>query len=227
MGLEATPYTIPLGIAAAIAAAMFALAATQRGRTGAYTMMGLFGAMLLYAVGYAFQLASTTLPEMLFWHAVRYAGPALVTLAFLIFALQYTDRESLVTRRNVALLSVIPVLTLVLVWTDVYGVHDLVLGAVSTETAGGIERLVLADGPWYVVHSVYSTGLTVAGIGLFVKHWWSTEGADSKRSRIFAVAGIIPISGTLVYAAGLTAIDWGPITYVVTGLMLIIAIFYY
>ncbi len=227
MGFQATPYTIPLAIAAVTAVVMFALAATQRSSKGATTMMGLFGAMVLYAGGYAMQLSSTALSEKLLWHAVRFVGPALVVVAFFVFALQYTGRESSVTLRNVGLLLVVPVVTLVLVWTEIYGFHSLVLGAVSVEEVAGLQRLVVADGPWYPVHAVYSLGLTLAAVVLFAVHAVNSEGPAAKRSRLFALSGLVPMLGSTVYAAGYTAIDWGPVTYVVTGLVLVFAIFYY
>lgn len=227
MAWQPSPYTIPLAIAAGIALTMFVLAVTQRGRKGAVTMMALFGAMTLYAGGYALQLTTMGRGFKLLFYAVQLLGPAFVTLAFFIFALQYTGRGSLVTPSLVAVFAAVPVLTAGLVWTDVYGFHNLVLASATVQEVAGLQQLVETPGPWYAVHALYSIALTVVAIALFTAHWWNSTGADSKRSRIFALSGLIPVAGTVAHVANYTAIDWGPVTYVVTGLMLIFAIFYY
>lgn len=224
---QATPYTVPLGITTVVATGMFVLAASQRSRKGAYTMMGLFGGMAIYAGAYGLQLASTGVDQKLLWDAFRFAGPAVVTLAFLVFALQYTGRESNVTPRNVAILGAIPATTIVLVWTDFIGLHDLVIAAADVAEIGGVQQLVVENGPWYGVHAMYSILLTLVAIALFVTHWYRSDGANRKRSRLFAISGLVPVVGSALYVAEVTAIDWGPITYVVTGLVLVFAIFYY
>lgn len=227
MGWQSTPYTIPLGITAVIVAGLFALTLTQRTQKGAYTMLGLFGAIVVWAGSYALQLASTGLGQALFWNTLRFAGPSLVTLAFIVFALQYTGRAALVTRRNVALLAVIPVLTNVLVWTNYLGMHGLVRASAELTTAGGLARLTVTYGPWYYVHALYSLALSFAAIGLFVGHWRHTSGDALRRTQLFTVAGVLPTLGSLFYAADATAIDWGPVTYVVTACCLVVALFYY
>lgn len=228
MGWQSNPFTMPLAVAAGIAATMFVLAATQRGKKGAYTLMGLFGAMALYAGAYALQLSSTGEGQKLFFHAVRYLGPALVTLAFFVFALQYTGNESLVTPGSVAILAFTPVLTTMLVWTDVYGYHNLILVSYEIVPAnGGNQGFEVVNGPWYFVHAGYSLALTIAAIGLFINQWLETEGEVSKRARLFAISGFVPLIGSALYVVGGTAIDLGPVSYVISGLILVVAIFAY
>lgn len=229
MGWQSTQYTVPLAIAAGIAGTMFVMAMTQRGKRGANTLMALFGAMAVYAAAYALQLAATGRGLKLFFHALRYLGPALVTLAFFVFALQFTGRESMITRGSITALAAVPVLTALLIWTDVYSFHDLVLAQTEVVTDQDLNMQVLevAYGPWYYIHAGYALGLTLAAIGLFTAHWQQTEGAISKRARLFAFSGLVPVAGSLFYVAGWTAIDWGPVTYVITGLILVFAIFSY
>ncbi|WP_246985097.1 histidine kinase N-terminal 7TM domain-containing protein [Halorientalis marina] len=227
MSWQSTPYTIPLGITALIVAGLFAVTLTQRSQKGAYTMLGLFGAIVVWAGSYALQLASTVLGQALFWNTLRFAGPSLVTLAFIVFALQYTGRADLVTRRNVAVLAVVPVLTNVLVWTNYLGVHGLVRASAEMTTTGDLARLTMTYGPWYYIHALYSLALSFAAIALFVGHWRRTSGQALRRTQLFTVGGVLPTVGTLFYAAELTAIDWGPVTYVVTACCLVVALFYY
>lgn len=227
MGWQATPYTIPLGIAALVVAAMLALTITQRDQKGAYVMMGLFTPIVVWAGAYALQLASTGLGQALFWNTVRFAGPAFVAPTFLVFALQYTGREHLITRRNVALLSAIPTLTVVLIWTNHFGLHGLVRASAEVVTVGGIERLDFTWGPWYYVHALYSFALTFGAIGLFVSYLREATDRSLRQTQLFLLGSLFPTMGSLLFAADFTAIDWGPVAYVVTAVLLVVAIFYY
>lgn len=224
MGWQYTPYTIPLAATVVFGIPLIALAATQRGKKGAYTLVALFGTMMVWAGSYALQLSSTDLGLTLFFHAVRFLGPAFVTLAFFVFALQFTGRESMVTPLGVTILAALPAITTFLVWTDVYGFHNLVI---VEHAADGSQWLDPEYGPWYFVHAAYSIVLTLAAIGLFVGHSRSTDGSVSKRARLFALSGVFPLAGSGIYVANLTAIDWGPVTSIVSGLIIIAAIFYF
>ena len=199
----------------------------KRQQKGAYLMLALFTPIVVWSVSYALQLASTTLDQALLWNSVRFIGPAFASLAFLLFAFQYTDREELLTRRNVALLAAIPTLTIVLVWTDFFGLHDLVRVEAEMVTRGGIERLSITYGPWYYVHALYSLGVSFAAVGLFAAYWPSVSDRKLRQTQLFLFGGLFPTVGSLVYAADLTAIDWGPVTYIVTAITLTTAIFYY
>ncbi|AQL42147.1 hypothetical protein BV210_05220 [Halorientalis sp. IM1011] len=227
MAFQATPYTIPLALAAVIVGALLVLTLMKRQQKGAYLMLALFTPIVVWSVSYALQLASTTLDQALLWNSVRFIGPAFASLAFLLFAFQYTDREELLTRRNVALLAAIPTLTIVLVWTDFFGLHDLVRVEAEMVTQGGIDRLSITYGPWYYVHALYSLGVSFAAVGLFAAYWPSVSGRKLRQTQLFLFGGLFPTVGSLVYAADLTAIDWGPVTYIVTAITLTAAIFYY
>lgn len=227
MSLEMTPYTYPLGFAAAVGLGLFAITATQLGAKGAYTLLGLYASITVWSASYALELASTVEGQALFWNSVRFFGPAFVVVAFVVLALQYTDREGVATRRTVAMLSVVPIVTTLLVWTDYAGVHDLVRTQAEMVTAEGVTYLELAFGPWYYVHALYSFGLAFVALGLFTEHLRHVEGVAFQRTAVILVGGFPPVLGTLLFTADLTAIDWGPVGYVLTGLAWILVIFYY
>jgi hypothetical protein len=227
MAFQATPYTIPLGFATVVIGALLLITLTQRDQKGAYTMMGLFGSITIWTASYALQLSSTTLDQALLWNTVRFIGPAFASLAFLFFAFQYTDRSDLLTRRNVALLAAVPTLTTVFVWTDFLGLHELIRAEAEMVTQGGIERLSVTYGPWYYVHALYSLGVSFVAAGLFAVQWPKVSGRELRQTQLFLFGGVVPTAGSLLYAADLTAIDWGPVTYIVTAITLTTAIFYY
>ncbi len=227
MAFQATPYTIPLAFSAVIVGVLLALTIVKRRQKGAYTMIALFTPIVVWSISYALQLASTALDQALLWNTVRFIGPAFASLAFLFFAFQYTDRSHLLRARNIALLAAVPTLTIVLVWTNYVGLHELVRVDAEMVTQGGIERLSVMYGPWYYVHALYSLGVSFVAAGLFALKWPKVSGRQLRQTQLFLFGGVLPTFGSLLYAANLTAIDWGPVTYIVTAVTLTTAIFYY
>ncbi len=79
-----------------------------------------FSVMAWSLVGVATHL-SPSLTGKLFWTNAQYVWVALVLFFWLLFVLVYTGHERLLTLRNVAALSIHPVMLQVLVWANPAG----------------------------------------------------------------------------------------------------------
>jgi hypothetical protein len=62
------------------------------------------------------ELWHTELAAMLFWVKVGYAGVVTVPVFWLVFSLQYSGKDKWLTRRNLTLLFIIPLIILLLNW---------------------------------------------------------------------------------------------------------------
>jgi len=153
MAWQWTPYTIPLIMVVAISA-ISALYVWRRCtpwyRTGALLLLA--GAVWL--LGYALELGGAELPTKIFWNKVQYIGMAIVPTAWLILAFQYTGREKWLTRRNLALLSIVPLITLLLVFTN--EAHGLIWSYVVLDADGPFLVLDHPLGVGFWGHVVYS-----------------------------------------------------------------------
>src|SRR4249920_891271 len=77
-------------------------------RPGAIGRRGLaasLAAAAIWGLAYGVELALTTPAAKLPWGAAKYVGIAVLPATWLVFALQYTGRERLVTRRLIAALA--------------------------------------------------------------------------------------------------------------------------
>ncbi len=119
-------------------------------RTGALLLLA--GAVWL--LGYALELGGAELPTKIFWNKVQYIGMTIVPTAWLILVLQYTGREKWLTRRNLALLSIVPLITLLLVFTN--EAHGLIWSYVVLDTDGPFLVLEHPLGVGFWGHVVYS-----------------------------------------------------------------------
>jgi hypothetical protein len=78
---------------------------------------------------------------------VEYLGIATVPISWLEFALQYTDREGQLTPRNLALLSALPLVTLLLAWTN--EAHGPICSSTRLSDGGPFRALKVDHGAWF------------------------------------------------------------------------------
>ena len=129
MNWQFTPYTIPCLITAIISWGVAYLAWRRRSTMGAVPLAFLAMAVAAWSLGYALELASANMAWSIFWAKVQYLGIVTTPVAWLAFALAYTDwrnqhNESILTRLTITLFSIVPLFTLALVWTNEW--HGLV-----------------------------------------------------------------------------------------------------
>ena len=72
----------------------------------------------LWALSEGFEHAATTLQLKLIWAQIGYLGSSTTTVFFLLFTMAYTLFEKYVRKGFISLLMVIPILTILLVFTN-------------------------------------------------------------------------------------------------------------
>ena len=93
---------------------------------------------------------------------MRYLGTEFLPLAFIVFAIQYSRRIGLVKRRYLAYLAVIPLVNLIVLWTN--DLHSLFFTSVPSVSLGGFIALAPQFGVWFWVHTAYDYAVISAGI---------------------------------------------------------------
>src|SRR5262245_8009770 len=93
------------------------LAWQRRSLTNTSTYVMLCLALAFWSIGAMLESASTELEPAFFWARLKYLGIVLVPLLWLVIALQYTGRDRWLTRRNLALLLIDPVVAMAIIWT--------------------------------------------------------------------------------------------------------------
>lgn len=107
-----------------------------------------------WALGYFFELGSAGLQNKIFWAKIKYLGVVSVPLFWFFFALEYTRKKEGVKIRHIALLSVIPFLTLLLTWTNEH--HHLIWSSNTLISSGKLSVRISTHGAWFWVHASYS-----------------------------------------------------------------------
>lgn len=161
MHWQLTYYVLPVFLSAVVATALACFAWYHRGTSGATAFCLLMLAAAEWSLGYALELMSPDLPMALFWHNGAWIGAAYAPTLWLVFVLQYTGQERWLTRRNVILMVIEPLITLLLVWTNEF--HDLMEQTISWDTSGSFSTLHVEYGTWYWINTAYSYLLILLG----------------------------------------------------------------
>jgi len=118
IGLQSSPYILPLVVTAILLVPLALLVWRRRGAPGVVPLAALMLGVALWSLAYAFSLVQVALSAQLFWINISYLGIGLVPASWLAFALEYVGLGAWLTRRRLALLAIEPLLTLALAVTN-------------------------------------------------------------------------------------------------------------
>lgn len=191
----------------------------RRGMQGAGALAAMLLGTAAWSSGYLLELQATTFEAKLLWAKAEYLGIALVPLAWLVFAIQLTGRQGWLKDRRKLLLGLVPLVTLILVWTN--GTHGPVWSDVQLRSGDGFAPLSLSYGPWFWVHLFSSYGMLLCGSVLLVST--VVHSPQMYRAQVVAVlvAVVAPWVGNLLYLSGRSPIiDLTPFGFTISGLAL-------
>ena len=224
-GWHNTPYSYVL-FAGGVAAILCALYVWRRSLPNSRVLWVLSTALFVWLVGYGFEIGLTDLGSKIFWLKAEYLGIVTVPTAWFAFAVTYTGKERWLTPRFIALLAVLPLVILILAWTN--GMHGLIWDRISIGPSGVF--LALDHGPFFWVHSVYSYLLTLAGTGLVISSLSRSINLYRRQSMALLFAVMLPWISNVVYVLGLGPLpnlDWTPFAFLLSTVVFLLALFRY
>jgi PAS domain S-box-containing protein len=225
MGWQLTPYFYLLVASGSLSAVLAVYVWLRRG-AGAGALAVLLAGASVWAVGYALESGAPGLGAKIFWAKVQYLGISTVPLAWLAFCIRYTGREGWLTRRNLALLGVLPLVTLALVWTN--GAHSLVWSSTVPGPSPAFPALDFGYGPWFFVYWIYAQVLILTGSILLLPALVRSLRLYRRQGVALLVAAAIPWVGNLAYVLGLVPVpglDLTPFAFLLGGTALVVGLF--
>lgn len=151
-----------------------------------------------YCLGYAQEVAQTSLDGAIFWLHVEYLGIPWLPALWLLLARKHNGLQS-----RLWLLLVIPVITFVSEQTNsLHHLYDYSLSFVDRSPFW----VVSADrGPIAWLSLAYLYGSLLYGACIYLAKFRNSSSLFRKQSLIFVTSGLPPLAGYLVYLAG-----WSP-----------------
>ncbi len=219
--LQYTPYVPPLMLAAVVSGLLAWIAWRRRPGSGVVPFVVLMVGLTEWSLASILEYSLVDVQAKLFAANLEYVGITTVPAAWLSFVLEYTGRGKWLTRRNVLLMFIEPVLTVALAFTNNY--HHLFRTEIALDTSGPFPMLNIANGTAFWIHAIYSYVLLLAGNVLLIQAFVRSPQLYQGQVFTMLVGAFIPwVANALTIfklIPGLQ-IDLTPFAFTVTGLML-------
>ncbi|MCF8041948.1 MAG: response regulator [Desulfarculaceae bacterium] len=137
--------------------------------------------LFLWALGYGLALRVSTVGAKLWWAGVELTGVAAIPAGLVMLALSYSRRASLLKRKVLPWIFLLPAITAILSWTNPY--HHLIFGPFESAQGGDMLRPDFRIGFW-VLYFIYPYLVsTVCVLSMFVSFFHKT--GREKRELLF------------------------------------------
>ena len=160
----------------------------------------LFMSIFMYTIGYIFELSSSTAETIFLSLKIEYLGAPLVAVFWFIFALHYND-YSIKSKTVLALLFVIPAITVVMLYTN--DQHHFHYKTFVVDTSGPFPVAVTQKGWWYYVDFIYKMFVAFAGLALFAVSYGKTTGYRKRQAKTIFIGALSLWVGNFLQTLGL------------------------
>jgi PAS domain S-box-containing protein len=222
-----TPNMLPLVITAVISCALAVYTWRNRKTAGALPISILMMVLFLWEVCYIFLLAGLDEPTKIFWSNLMFIWVIATPLIWLIFALEFTGRRAWLNRSRFILLSIFPLATILIVFTNEF--HHLFWIKQWMFAEGGFLILGSINGPWFWIHTAYTYVLIAIGLFLIVRALLRWPRQYRGQMILILLATLTPLIANVVTIFQILhiQIDLTPFAFAVTGLGMAYALFHH
>ncbi len=213
-----------LGAVAAFALFISAYAFAQRRVRCAREFSVFILSVAIYALGYAWELTNATLPGIFAALRLEYLGVAWVPVTWVLFARRFArDRHE--SPLLILALSVIPVLTIALVFTSPG--HSLFYMHPRVRTDGPFAVFAFDQGPFYWLWAIYLQVCIAWGSVIMIREALEPNLIRRNQAIMVALAGLIPWLAFIGHLLDLWpyGLDSGPFSGGIAGFFFAWAIF--
>lgn len=219
------PYAAVLILAGALAL-LFAWASWHRHPAPGAVFFAIFMlAMADWALFRALEAMAVEPWAKVLWSKFQYPGMAGAGALWLLFACDFTGSNRWMNARNLGLLSIVPVATLVLAFTNEW--HGLIWSNIGPDPMRS-DILVYDHGAAFWATAVFNYVTTITGAALLIYVVIGRQRVYRRKVAALLAGIVIPLVGNLVYLAGrspVPGLDLTPFGFVITGLIYVVAFY--
>ncbi len=220
MDLQLNPYSILSIISTITAFTVAAIAWKRRAVPGAISLALMLVAAGVWALAYAIELSMVSLQAQIFWSKVEYIGIVNIPVLYLVFSLEYARQERYLNKRSTLLLWIIPVITLLLVWTN--ELHLLIWSGLQQVNFNNNLVFTVDHGTFFWIYAAYSYILLLIGAVILVQNAITAKGAHRSQAAVMVLGTAVTWIGNIIYLTGLSPIpeiDTSSLTLTISGLI--------
>ncbi|MDF9744562.1 histidine kinase N-terminal 7TM domain-containing protein [Natrinema salsiterrestre] len=226
-----TPYTVPFIVGAAVLLTLAGYS-IRLGRANGFdkTLLAFTATMAssaLWSLARAIQLSTPAIELKQAALGVLYLGYFGAAIGLLCFALAFTGRKHLVTRKTVLLLSIVPLIGTALASTNWY--HGL-LWTLEPDPVGDILYIDRSFQPLFLVFFLYNSASSIFATMMLVKYSFTSKELYRRQTLAVSLGALFPIVAGILYVLEAypllpRQVDLTPIAFAITGLCFGYAIF--
>lgn len=200
--------------------------AVQRKGLLTTTFSILMTSVTLWLLATVFEYASIA-PEVKFlWVKIEYIFIICLPVCWFVFTATYTGRQSYIKPRFLLFLIIIPVITLVLVWTN--QMHNLVWQGYTVASVNDLSLVATDKNIWFWIHSVYSYLLLFSGTYFLLYHFISADNIHRRQAGSLLIGALIPWVSNIIFlilsGKMKLTIDPTPLSFCLTGIIFFFSI---
>lgn len=219
------PY-LAFSILSALISVIAALMAGRRSAPGSLILRLLLLSMAIWSGFYSTRWMDISLDAKVFWFNAMYIGVLALPTLFLLFVLAFTHHESWLTKRGMLLLSIQPVVSLLLQWTNEY--HHLYYSSITSVQNQDRITMELVRGPLYFGNIAYS--YVILGIGFLLLSWGALRSSPLylNQYRLLLVGSLLPWAGSFYsefHFSEWHGLDLAPLLFGFSGIIFALAVF--
>jgi len=198
-----TSYAIALLISAAVSAVLALVVWRRRTAPGGMALFWLMLAIVEWQLTGACEAAAVGIPAKILWSKISYVGTLSAPVFLFIFALKYSRQEKWLTRRNLALLWLIPAITFALAVTNEW--HHLIWTSFTPSADLAENVLIYGHGAWFWVMVAYVYLLLSTATLVLIRAALRYRRLYRRQATLVLLAMPFPWIGNILYV-----FNWGP-----------------
>lgn len=161
-------------------------------------------AAFFYTYGYAFQLLSTTVNQMMFWIHIQYFGISFAPIIWIVMTLQFTGRQKYLTKSVITLLLIGPIYTLTAHFTNEW--HHLFYRSATLDYSQGFPLIVLDRGPLFYLHICYVYSYHLIGVALLLHMYFKVNKEKKKQVALMIIGSFFVFGFPFIHSIGVIKI---------------------
>lgn len=227
MKFNIIPYALALVAAGLITTALSIYAWRHRTVRGAFPFAVSMVVVTIWSWANALEMSGADLPTKLFWANVQYFAYAFSPFALVIMVSFFTNNEKWISRRNIILLCILPLITNLLVWSNEF--HGLIRQNVYLDQGGFFPVVAKTYGPWFWVHIIYAYCLNITAMFLLIKALRHRSPLYRGQSLTILTGTVLIVVPNILYILGLSPVgfDVTPVFMAVSGCIIAWGLFRY
>jgi len=181
----------------------------------------------IWSIAYGLELGSNGFEQMKFLTNIEYIGIVSLPVGWFIFCIELSGKSKWIRKTsNKLLISIVPVVTLALLWTN--DLHHLHYRQLEVDYSGNFPMLKITPGISYYLFTSYFYILLGTGTLMLIRKFSKSDAVYRKQNKVILIAATLPWLANFAYQVGLRPIpnlDTTPFAFLISVMMIFIAIY--